>query len=114
MRSKERGIDFLIPHSSFLSVSHGQGEIRTHDTGLPYTGFRDRRLQPLGHLSKTTKYRWAPRESQREAIAAFGVRIASRINPHSAVRGHALCLSKNSRSTCAHSSASTPPTTSGR
>ena len=49
MRSEE--IDFLTPHCFFLVVVHGQGEIRTHDTGLPYTGFRDRRLQPLGHLS---------------------------------------------------------------
>jgi len=44
-----------IPHSSFPIVSHGQGEIRTHDTGLPYTGFRDRRLQPLGHLSRQSR-----------------------------------------------------------
>ena len=30
----------------------GEGGIRTRDTGLPYTAFRERRLQPLGHLSK--------------------------------------------------------------
>jgi hypothetical protein len=28
-----REVDFLIPHSSCLIVVHGQGEIRTHDTG---------------------------------------------------------------------------------
>src|SRR5687768_7823702 len=30
----------------------GGGGIRTHDTLLTYTGFRDRRLQPLGHPSR--------------------------------------------------------------
>ncbi len=31
---------------------HGDGEIRTLDTGLtPYNGLANRRLQPLGHVS---------------------------------------------------------------
>ena len=30
----------------------GEGGIRTHGTGSPYSGFRDRLLKPLGHLSK--------------------------------------------------------------
>ena len=30
----------------------GEGGIRTRGTGLPHTGFRNRLLQPLGHLSK--------------------------------------------------------------
>jgi hypothetical protein len=34
--------------------SNGEAGIRTRDTGLtPYNGLANRRLQPLGHLSKT-------------------------------------------------------------
>jgi hypothetical protein len=54
-RNEEQETRNSFPHSSLLVVVHGQGEIRTHDTGLPYTGFRDRRLQPLGHLSNAER-----------------------------------------------------------
>ena len=33
-----------------LKLGSGEGEIRTHDT-LPYDGFQDRCLKPLGHLT---------------------------------------------------------------
>ena len=33
------------------SFPGGESGIRTHGTGDRYNGFRDRRLQPLGHLS---------------------------------------------------------------
>src|SRR5688500_20392570 len=37
-------------------ISSGDGGIRTLDTGLtPYNGLANRRLQPLGHLSRTDK-----------------------------------------------------------
>lgn len=36
--------------SAILSVG-GRGGIRTHDTELPYTGFRVRRIRPLCHPS---------------------------------------------------------------
>ena len=32
-------------------IDGGEGGIRTHGTGEPHTGFRNRLLQPLGHLS---------------------------------------------------------------
>ncbi len=35
----------------------GEGGIRTRDTGLPYTAFRERRLQPLGHLSLSDRFK---------------------------------------------------------
>ena len=50
-----------LENESFLSLFSvmqvidffgGQGEIRTHDTELPYTGFRVRRIRPLCHLSR--------------------------------------------------------------
>jgi hypothetical protein len=35
----------------------GEGEIRTPDTGFsPYNGLANRRLRPLGHLSKVARY----------------------------------------------------------
>ena len=35
---------------------NGQGGIRTHETGLPFTRFPGVRLQPLGHLSCGTEW----------------------------------------------------------
>ena len=32
-------------------IDGGDGGIRTHDTGLPYTHFPGVRLRPLGHVS---------------------------------------------------------------
>jgi hypothetical protein len=51
----------LFPCSS-ISLTHqsGQGEIRTHGGHKAHTGFRDRRLQPLGHLSGGTSYAAIP------------------------------------------------------
>ncbi len=63
--AKHRSV-FLIPLGSqavgFLlffvhSVHCGKGGIRTLDRGLtPYNGLAIRRLQPLGHLSKLSKF----------------------------------------------------------
>ena len=42
-------------HESQEKLAHGgEGGIRTPDTGNRYTGFRDRRFQPLSHLSEWT------------------------------------------------------------
>ena len=43
-----------------LENNGGQGGIRTHGTELLHTGFRNRLLQPLGHLSKGLAGRSAP------------------------------------------------------
>src|SRR5688500_13617311 len=94
MRNEKGGMRQSTPHSScsFLIVFCEQGEIRTHDTGLPYTGFRDRRLQPLGHLSRVTKYHGALGESQRESTgtADGGLRIGSRRSPPSIIASSSL------------------------
>src|SRR5690606_15265231 len=40
---------------SWRSWTIGESGIRTHGRGLPYNGFQDRLLKPLGHLSKFAK-----------------------------------------------------------
>src|SRR5437667_10379225 len=44
----------VIGHSTLdICLSYGEGGIRTPDRGIsPYNGLANRRLQPLGHLSK--------------------------------------------------------------
>src|SRR5690606_19189493 len=44
-----------VSRNRALSVQRrfgGEGGIRTHGTGLPYTCFPSKRLRPLGHLSE--------------------------------------------------------------
>lgn len=41
----------LMLYPAELRDQNGEGGIRTHGTGLPYNGFQDRLLKPLGHLS---------------------------------------------------------------
>src|SRR5439155_27326784 len=45
--------EFNLRGGSPLRKSGGEGEIRTLDGAVTHNGFRDRRLQPLGHLSET-------------------------------------------------------------
>ena len=47
----------------FLPVESGEGGIRTRGTGKPHTGFRNRLLQPLGHLSQVKPYRRTHRQN---------------------------------------------------
>jgi hypothetical protein len=35
------------------AVERGEGGIRTHETLIAFSGFQDRRIQPLCHLSKS-------------------------------------------------------------
>ena len=50
----ERGqkIETLQASSVLQGNRRGEGGIRTHDAQKGHTGFRDRLLQPLGHLSQ--------------------------------------------------------------
>ncbi len=43
------------PSVLVVVLTHGEGGIRTHETPEGPTDFRDRLLQPLGHLSLTTR-----------------------------------------------------------
>src|SRR5205807_10316607 len=47
----------VIGHSTLdICLSYGEGGIRTPDRGIsPYNGLANRRLQPLGHLSRTAQ-----------------------------------------------------------
>src|SRR5256886_1234912 len=44
---------FCAKRAEPRSRAGGEGEIRTLDGPVTHNGFRDRRLQPLGHLSET-------------------------------------------------------------
>src|SRR6266852_3928781 len=45
--------EFNLRGGAPLRKCGGEGEIRTLDGPVTHNGFRDRRLQPLGHLSKS-------------------------------------------------------------
>src|SRR5213080_3740872 len=56
----------VIGHSTLdICLSYGEGGIRTPDRGIsPYNGLANRRLQPLGHLSKCFNYSALPHPSE--------------------------------------------------
>jgi hypothetical protein len=61
-------------------MNGGGGGIRTHDTLFTYTGFRDRRLQPLGHpsgLSGTKLASAASEFNRRLRRAAPSIRLGA-------------------------------------
>jgi hypothetical protein len=51
---KKIGIDFLI-YPKLLIIKYGEGGIRT-PARLPQNAFRVRHHQPLGHLSKLSRF----------------------------------------------------------
>ena len=61
-------------------MNGGGGGIRTHDTLFTYTGFRDRRLQPLGHPSTDRSMKFAslrPEFNRRLRRAAPSLRLGA-------------------------------------
>src|SRR3954464_4001044 len=53
---------------------NGEAGIRTPDTGLtPYNGLANRRLQPLGHLSKRRYQLWAAGVMTQPAFGSPGL-----------------------------------------
>ena len=54
-KSSTKFSTILVKNPRFCAGFNGETGIRTPDTGLtPYNGLANRRLQPLGHLSKRT------------------------------------------------------------
>src|SRR5690242_17884946 len=52
----QRFVPSSLTPNSWTKPLNGEGGIRTLDTGLtPYNGLANRRLQPLGHLSRSAR-----------------------------------------------------------
>src|SRR5207249_12031952 len=61
---------------------NGEGGIRTPDRGIsPYNGLANRRLQPLGHLSRKPAALWRLNSSDSAtSVEAGGDRKSTRLN----------------------------------
>ena len=55
----------------FLAFLGGEGGIRTPGTSKRHNGFRDRRIQPLCHLSAQTSWRLWPRVQRQHQSARW-------------------------------------------